>query len=174
MITFTLTRTCKTDKFTFGLLKEEKYGFRCATVERKTPQNYSKMTPNMRTKCCLPCGEYSLMLRYDLELAPYFEINVTGVYKKATFNANVPLSAGSIGIGKSHNLTGWCDEGDEVLSKLQDYIRMLLVKGEMPTKPKKGIVRLKIEEAPDMQTVEYEQEEPEEEDFDWDLVSTYE
>lgn len=56
-----------------------------------------------------------------------------------------------------------------MLDKLQDYIRMLLVKGEIPTKPKKGIVRLKIEEAPDMQTVEYEQEEPEEEDFDWDL-----
>lgn len=173
MITFLLKRYQRTDKHTFGVLSEPTFGWKCATVEKMTPKSWQGITAGQKSKCCLPCGEYSLLLRYDMWLHPYFDIAIGGVYKNSTFNPTTPHSAGCVGIGSKYEFGGWCEKGEDVFGMLSDYIQQLIDRGLIPTRPKRGVVTLRIEEAETLEYIDFKGKSNEDDEWDeedWNMM----
>lgn len=148
MIDFVLNRQYYNNMGTWGELTCEPFRFKCTTFENKPmPSNLVKPTSYQRSIYCIPCGTYDLIQHWEMEgteLVVNLRLSCYGTFARTTFVADRrEMKIGNILLTREHG----CDGELFALLALRNAIRQAELYNMVPTRGKKGFMRLIVKEA---------------------------
>lgn len=172
MIRFVLTRRFFNEWGTFGELKEETSGFRCATFERCPPKE--KDNAFQRSRKAMFCGLYEIGNEYlPLENRNTFKVMRLRKYSNAVFQLNKIQNEGDIVLARSFDGFGHPSGSKDVLKVLDRFIVEKMTTGELSSKGKRGFAELLITE--DVNFCKKKSPQPiiREEEEEWDMLDDH-
>lgn len=168
MIDFYLRRQYYNNTGTWGELSCETFKFKCTTFEqRPMPAKIKKPTSSQKAMFCIPCGTYDLLQKWQMDwekkaLVLNMQIATYGTFAHTEFvGEKRKMKIGTILLTRNFEDIG----SKEVLRVLQDNLAKAEIMGYIPSKAKKGYMRLIVEEAETYHAIADVEEEDEEEEL---------